>query len=58
MSLFEIGVLSIIIFICVYALTDRICNCIEHCVGAKLYAQFMSGNEKPDVGVRESGEVL
>lgn len=29
-----------ILYICVYALINRVCQCIEHCATAKAYSKF------------------
>lgn len=31
MNSFEIGVLSLIVYFCVYGLINRICQCVEYC---------------------------
>lgn len=33
-------VLFIIIYVCVYALIDRVLKCIEHCATARAYSKF------------------
>lgn len=35
---FVIGLL--IIYICLYALINRVCQCIEHCATARAYSKF------------------
>lgn len=30
----------LIVYICVYALINRVCQCIEHCATAKAYSKF------------------
>lgn len=30
----------IVIYLCMYALISRICQCIEHCATAKAYSKF------------------
>lgn len=52
MSSFEIGLLSVVIFVCVYALVDRVCKCIEQCALGKSYQEFIKMHseleKKPD----------
>lgn len=28
------------IYLCIYALINRVCNCIEHCATARAYSKF------------------
>lgn len=37
-----VGAISFIvaIYLCVYALINRVCKCIEHCATAKAYGKF------------------
>lgn len=35
MNYFAIGVIAIIVYFMVYAIIDRICNCVEHCARCK-----------------------
>lgn len=46
MNSFEIGLLSVVIFVCVYTLIDRICKCIEQCALGKSYTEFLKKNEE------------
>lgn len=49
MNLISYALLIILTFICVFALVDRICKCIEHHATAKAFAIFMSnGGKKED----------
>lgn len=36
----QLIIMFLIVYICLYALTDRILKCIEHCATAKAYGHF------------------
>lgn len=36
----QLIVLFIIIYVCIYALIDRVLKCIEHCAMARAYSKF------------------
>lgn len=36
----QIVIAFLIVYICVYALINRVCQCIEHCATAKAYSKF------------------
>lgn len=36
----QLLIMFLIVYICLYALTDRILKCIEHCATAKAYSKF------------------
>lgn len=40
MTFVQIVIAFLIIYICVYALINRVCQCIEHCATAKAYSKF------------------
>lgn len=40
MTFVQIVVAFLIVYICVYALINRVCQCIEHCATAKAYSKF------------------
>ena len=49
MNLIAIELLAILIFVCVFAIVDRICRCFETCHTAKAFEKFMeNGGEKPE----------
>lgn len=58
MPSFEIGVLAVILYICVYGIINRICNCIEQVTankyGAKEDQYEQSRNETNASGAEES----
>lgn len=62
MTAFQQALLIVIIFICAYALIDRICKCIEHCATAKAYSKFrengvLTSLEKVQEQIQKFGEV-
>ena len=40
MSFVQYVIAFLILYICVYALINRVCQCIEHCATAKAYSKF------------------
>lgn len=40
MTFVQIVIAFLIAYICVYALINRVCQCIEHCATAKAYSKF------------------
>ena len=40
MTFVQIVIAFLIVYICVYALINRVCQCIEHCATAKAYSKF------------------
>lgn len=40
MTFVQIVIAFLIVYICVYALINRVCQCIEHCATAKAYFKF------------------
>ena len=40
MSFLQYVIAFLILYICVYALINRVCQCIEHCATAKAYSKF------------------
>ena len=39
-NIFQIIILFLIAYVCLYALVDRIMRCFEHCASAKAYGKF------------------
>ena len=56
MSSFEIGLLSILIFFCVFTIINRICTCIENCAKAKAIGKMAITDKDNEVLKNESGE--
>lgn len=40
MTIFQQILLFLILYICVYALIDRVCKCIEHCSTDRAFSKF------------------
>ena len=40
MTFGQVIIAFVIVYLCVYALIDRICQCIEHCATARAYSKF------------------
>lgn len=40
MSFVQIITAVIILYLCIYALINRICKCVEHCATARAYSKF------------------
>lgn len=40
MNFMQIVVAVIILYLCVYALINRVCKCVEHCATARAYSKF------------------
>lgn len=36
----QLLILFIIVYVCIYALIDRILKCVEHCATARAYSKF------------------
>lgn len=45
MTLFQIVIISLILYICIYALVDRICKCVEHCAINKAFGTYLDNKE-------------
>ena len=41
-----LAILIVIVFICLYALIDRVCKCVEHCATAKSFTKAVEASEK------------
>lgn len=40
MSFLQYVIAFLILYICMYALINRVCQCIEHCTTARAYSKF------------------
>ena len=40
MTFVQIIIAFLIAYLCVYALINRVCQCIEHCATARAYSKF------------------
>lgn len=59
-DLFTYVLIGIAIYICVYALLDRVCRCKEQCEAFKAYAVIFSStsNKKPADVASDMGEAI
>lgn len=39
MTFVQTAVIFLILYLCIYALIDRVCKCIEHCATARAYSK-------------------
>ena len=46
MTFVQIVIAFLIAYICVYALINRVCQCIEHCATARAYGKFKDNEGK------------
>lgn len=44
MITFQFVLFFIIVYLCVYALINRVCQCVEHCATTKAYGKFLDSN--------------
>lgn len=59
MSSFEIGVLAVILYICVYGIINRICKCIEQVTANKYTVKenlYEQSRNETDATREEKGE--
>lgn len=47
MTFGQIICVSIIVYLCVYALISRICKTVEHCATIKAYEEYLVSGGKP-----------
>lgn len=40
MNFLQIVAAVIILYLCIYALINRVCKCVEHCATARAYSKF------------------
>lgn len=40
MTFAQIVIAFLIVYLCAYALINRVCQCIEHCATARAYSRF------------------
>ena len=45
----------LVLYICVYALTNRVCQCIEHCATARAYSKFRENGVLVKMDAVEAG---
>ena len=50
MNSIELGILIILVYLCVYALINRICKCVEYCAMARSYDNKVNAeNTRPEI---------
>lgn len=50
-------IVTIIVYLCLYSLISRICQCVEHCATAKAYEKYQEA-EKNSETKTEKGEKI
>ncbi len=55
MTFIQIVVGFLIIYICLYALINRVCQCVEHCMTAKAYSKFRENGVLVNINDVEAG---
>lgn len=50
MTLLQYLIVGLILYLCLYALINRLCQCIEHCATARAYSKLQ------EVGIRSKME--
>ncbi len=45
----------LVLYICVYALINRVCQCIEHCATARAYSKFRENGVAVKMDAVEAG---
>lgn len=48
MTSFEIGLIIVVIYICLYGLVNRICKCVEACMLGKTYNTFLKNKKEKE----------
>ena len=55
MTFWQMVIAFIVVYICVYALIDRICQCIEHCATARACSKFRETGVRVTMDAVEAG---
>lgn len=61
MTFIQIVIAFIAVYLCVYALIGRICQCIEHCATARAYSKFRENGvpikmDDVEAGIKKSNK--
>ncbi len=61
MTFVQIVIAFLIVYICVYALINRVCQCIEHCATARAYSKFRENGvlmkmDSIEAGIRKNNK--
>ena len=49
------ALILVVIYLCVYALINRVCQCIEHCATARAYSKFRENGVAVKMDAVEAG---
>lgn len=54
-------IFCVVIYLCIYALISRICQCIEHCATARAYSKFRENGvlvkmDDVEAGIKKSNK--
>lgn len=55
MTFIQYIIAFLILYICVYALINRVCQCIEHCATARAYSKFRENGMSVKMNDVEAG---
>ena len=55
MTFVQIIIAFLIAYLCVYALINRVCQCIEHCATARAYSKFRENGVLVKMDAVEAG---
>lgn len=61
MPFIQIVIIFVVLYLCVYALINRVCQCIEHCATAKAYSKFRENGvlvkmDDVEAGIKKSNK--
>lgn len=61
MTFVQIVIAFLIIYLCAYALINRVCQCIEHCATARAYSKFRENGvlvkmDDVEAGIKKSNK--
>ena len=61
MTFWQMVIAFIVVYLCVYAFIDRICQCIEHCATARAYSKFCENGvlvkmDDVEAGIKKSNK--
>lgn len=61
MTFAQIVIAFLIVYLCAYALINRVCQCIEHCATARAYSRFRENGvlvkmDDVEAGIKKSNK--
>ena len=61
MSFLQYVIAFLILYLCMYALINRVCQCIEHCATARAYSKFRENGvlvkmDDVEAGIKKSNK--